>query len=290
MPNLKSIEAIIPAPATHWVGDGFLMHNFIPQSINQNRVSPFLMLDHGAKKYFEPTATPRGVGVHPHRGFETVTIAYKGRVAHHDSAGNSGIIGEGEVQWMTAGSGILHKEYHEKEFSQKGGEFHMVQIWVNLPKIDKMTEPKYQGITKDMIVKQNLDQKGSYIELIAGQYNGQTGPASTFSPINLWNVYLNQDCKANFTLPQNYNTMLLVIDGELGINGKNVSKDQIVLFENDGEEINLTANQDSICLILSGEPIAEPIFHYGPFAMNTREEILQAFEDLENGKFGYLED
>ena len=290
MSNLKSIEKIIPAPATHWVGDGFFMHNFIPQSINQNRVSPFLMLDYGAKHYFEPSEIPRGVGVHPHRGFETVTIAYQGKVAHHDSAGNSGIIGQGEVQWMTAGSGILHKEYHEKEFSQAGGIFQMIQIWVNLPKTSKMTEPKYQGITKEMITKVDLDQKGSFLELIAGKYLNQTGPASTFSPINLWNIYLKKDCQTSFTLPKNYNTMLVVVEGEVLANDQKVQADQMVLFANDNEEINLSTDQDSIYLLLSGEPIDEPIFHYGPFAMNTREEILQAFEDLENGKFGYLED
>ncbi len=290
MSNLKSIAKIIDTPPSHWVGDGFHVHNFIPQSIAQARISPFLMLDYGAKYVFEPTDTPKGVGVHPHRGFETVTIAYSGRIAHHDSAGNSGIIGPGEVQWMTAGSGVLHKEYHEKEFSQSGGEFSMVQIWVNLPKIHKMTTPKYQGITKNEIVRVELENQAGFIELIAGSYGDKTGPASTFSPLNMWNIHLNSGSKTTINLPQNHNTMLLVIEGELSLSNQKAKQGQIVLFENDGQDITLETGKNSVYLLLSGEPINEPIFHYGPFAMNTRAEIVQAFEDLEAGKFGHLAD
>ena len=290
MSDLKCVEKIIELPPSHWVGDGFHVHNFIPQAISQARISPFLMLDYGRTHYFAPSDTPKGVGVHPHRGFETVTIAYKGRIEHHDSGGNSGVIQEGEVQWMTAGSGILHKEYHEKEFSKAGGELSMVQIWVNLPKKHKMTAPKYQGITKDMIVKADLPNNAGFIHIIAGSYGDKIGPATTFTPLNMWNIHLKQGCKTSLNLPQNFNTILLVIEGDLHLNSQKATQGQMVLFSNDGENIDLETTQDSMYLLLSGEPINEPIFHYGPFAMTTREEVMQAFADLEAGKFGVLAD
>jgi hypothetical protein len=290
---IKEIENIIAPPTPHMVGDGFRVHNFIPGHylLNMHRMSPFIMMDYNSKHYFPATDTPRGVGVHPHRGFETVTIAYKGKVAHHDSAGNSGVIGEGEVQWMTAASGILHKEYHEKEFSKKGGDFQMVQLWVNLPRKDKMSAPKYQGLTKDMIQKYTLPNKAGTIEVIAGKYKDVIGAASTFTPVNLLNAKLNSGGIASFDMPENYNTALLVIDGSVKVNGKEeVATDHFVLFKNYGTEFTVKAAENAVVLILSGEPIEEPIAAQGPFVMNTQDEIMQAMQDLYLGKFGVLED
>ena len=289
----KNIELVITPPPTHMVGDGFRVHNFIPsgRNLDMKRMSPFIMMDYNSKFYFPPTDQPRGVGVHPHRGFETVTIAYHGKVAHHDSAGNSGVIGEGDVQWMTAASGILHKEYHEEEFSKNGGDFQMVQLWVNLPAKDKMSKPKYQGITNDQINKFELSDNGGIIEVIAGEYENVKGTASTFTPVHLLNAKLNKGAKASFHFPANYNTGLLVIEGSINVNeSENVPADHFALFKNEGEEFTIEATENAIILILSGEPINEPIVAHGPFVMNTQAEIMQAFHDVNMGKFGYLEE
>lgn len=291
--KLKSIEAILPPPHFHMVGDGFRVHNFFPSlpKIGMTGMSPFFLLDYGAKWLVPPSDSPRGVGVHPHRGFETVTIAYHGKVAHHDSAGNSGVIGEGDVQWMTAGAGVLHKEYHEKEFSKLGGIFQMVQLWVNLPSEVKMTPAKYQAIGNNDMTKVVLDDGKSNVELIAGEYRGKTGPATTFSPVNLFNAKLIKGASTGFSFNKNYNTGMLVIEGEIKINNSEIApENHFVLFGHDGEEIVIDAVDKSVILILSGEPINEPIASYGPFVMNTEAEIKQAFEDYNTGKFGYLED
>ncbi len=286
----KSIENVFAPPAPHMVGDGFRVHNFFPgQLIGKKRMSPFFLMDYGSKIEFTLSNTPRGVGVHPHAGFETVTIAYHGKVAHHDSAGNSGVIGEGDVQWMTAGSGLLHKEYHEKEFSKKGGLFQMVQLWVNLPAKFKKTKPKYQEITNGIMGKYELPDKKSVVEIVAGEYNGVKGPAFTFTPIQLYNARLKKGAVAEFNFPASYNTGFLVIEGNVIVNGNTVPADHFVLFKNDGELINLQANEDAVILILSGEPIDEPIAAYGPFLMNKWEEIEQAIHDVNAGKFGLLE-
>jgi redox-sensitive bicupin YhaK (pirin superfamily) len=291
--NIKSIEAILPPPHFHMVGDGFRVHNFFPSQpkIGLDGMSPFFLMDYGSKWLVPPSDTPKGIGVHPHRGFETVTIAYHGKVAHHDSAGNSGVIREGDVQWMTAGSGVLHNEYHEKEFSRKGGILQMVQLWVNLPAKFKMTPAKYQAIENKDITKFLLADGKSSIELIAGDYNGMKGPAFTFSPVNLFNAKLIKGSKAGFSFNKNYNTGMLVIEGEIKINdSKTAPENHFVLFGHDGEDIVIEAVEKSVILILSGEPIHEPIASYGPFVMNTEAEIKQAYEDYNNGKFGYLED
>jgi redox-sensitive bicupin YhaK (pirin superfamily) len=274
------------------VGDGFRVHSFFPggRLIDKKRMSPFFLLDYGAKVDFSPREEPRGVGVHPHRGFETVTIAYHGRIAHHDSAGNSGIIGEGDVQWMTAASGLLHKEYHEEQFSKTGGLFQMVQLWVNLPAKYKMTQPKYQEITHGMMGNYLLpDNKGS-IEVIAGEYKNVKGPAATFTPMQVYNARLKKGAKAELNFNADHNTGILVIEGSAIINSKDVATDHFVLFKNDGEQINIEAGEDVILLVLSGEPINEPIAQYGPFLMNTTEELQQAIRDVNAGKFGVLED
>lgn len=291
--KIKSIEAILPPPASHMVGDGFKVHNFFPSNprIGLNGMSPFFLLDYGSKWLVPPSDKPRGVGVHPHRGFETVTIAYHGKVAHHDSGGNSGVIGEGDVQWMTAGAGVLHKEYHEKEFSKKGGLFQMVQLWINLPSKVKMTPAKYQSLEKKDLIKVFLDAGESHVEVIAGEYDEMKGPAKTFSPVNLFNAKLLKGDKARFSFNKNYNTGMLVIEGEIRINDSETApEDNLILFKHDGEDIVIEAVKQSIVLIMSGEPIREPIASYGPFVMNTEAEIKQAFDDFKNGRFGYLED
>jgi len=289
----KNIELVATPKAPHFVGDGFRVHNFIPSGfrLDMERMSPFIMLDYNSKYNFPPSIVPKGVGVHPHRGFETVTIAYKGKVAHHDIAGGGGIIGEGDVQWMTAGSGFLHKEYHEEEFSKTGGIFQMVQLWVNLPAKDKMSQPKYQAIENAKMGRYELADNAGFIEVIAGSYKNVNGPASTFTPVNMQNAKLNQGGKADFSFPAHYNTALLVIEGSIKVNDTEiVPTDHFVLFENAGEDFTIEALENAIVLVLSGEPINEPIFAHGPFVMNTREEIVQAFDDVNLGKFGYLED
>lgn len=289
----RSVENIFSPPPVHFVGDGFRVHNFIPGvgPLSMERMDPFILLDYNSKYYFSPTDTPRGVGVHPHRGFETVTIAYKGRVAHHDSFGNSGVIGEGDVQWMTAASGLLHKEYHEKEFARNGGDFHLVQLWVNLPAKVKMSRPKYQPITNKEMGKYFLENEGGVIEVISGDYFGTKGPASTFTPMSLLNAKLKKKGSALFEFPSRYNTALLLIEGQVAVNGSEpVPTDHFVLFRNDGEQFRLDATEDSIVMVMSGDPIHEPIAAHGPFVMNTKTQIYQAFDDLEKGKFGRLAD
>ncbi len=289
--KLRTVEAIIAPPPPHMVGDGFRVHNFFPNTelIDKKRMSPFFLLDYGSKIEFSPRNEPRGVGVHPHAGFETVTIAYHGKVAHHDSAGNSGIIGEGDVQWMTAGSGILHKEYHEKEFSKTGGIFQMVQLWVNLPMKYKKTAPKYQEVTNNKMGRYFLPDKQGEVEIIAGELNGMKGPASTFSPIQVYNARLKKDAKLSLHLPLNYNTGLLVIEGVVKVNGETAPEDHFILMNNDGENFEIVASEDAVILVLSGEPIDEPIAAYGPFLMNTWAEVEQAIQDVNTGKFGVLE-
>ncbi len=289
--NTKNIEAVIAPKEPHFVGDGFRVHNFIPSGyhLDMRRMDPFIMLDYNSKFNFPATDKPKGVGVHPHRGFETVTIAYQGSVSHHDSSGGGGTIHQGDVQWMTAASGVLHKEYHAEEFYKKGGIFQMVQLWVNLPAKDKMSTPKYQAIEHKAIP--TVEVENGFIEVIAGEYNQTKGAASTFSPVNMLNAKLNEGGKANFSFPANYNTLLLVIEGEVKVNEQEiVPTDHLLLFTNEGEDFSVEATENSVVLILSGEPLNEPIASYGPFVMNTQEQIRAAFEDYNNGKFGTLEE
>ena len=291
--SIKKIEVIVPPREPHFVGDGFRVHNFIPSAyrLDMQRMDPFIMLDYNSRFYFPPSDKPLGVGVHPHRGFETVTIAYKGRIAHHDSAGGGGIIGEGDVQWMTAASGVLHKEYHEETFSKEGGEVQMVQLWVNLPAKDKMSRPKYQAISNQEMGIVELENNGGSVEIIAGEYRNVKGPASTFTPISMLNVKLTEQGEAEFNFPANSNTALLVVEGEIEVNGfATIPLDHFVLFENEGEQFTVKGLKKSTVLILSGQPINEPIAAHGPFVMNTRQELVEAFQDFQNGKFGFLED
>lgn len=287
----KSIERIFERPAQPgMVGDGFRVFNMIPgNGISQKRMSPFLLLDFNAAFDFGPSDHIRGVDVHPHKGFETVTIAYKGSVAHHDSSGNSGVIRPGDVQWMTAGAGILHKEYHEEEFSKKGGLFEMVQLWVNLPAKDKSTEAHYQAITANQMGKVLLPDAAGVINVIAGKFQDTVGPANTYTPVNLFDIKLAAQYETDFLVPQNHNTAMLVVNGEVEVNGELAKEHSFVLFGHDGEEISIKAKKNAVLLVLSGEPIDEPIVSYGPFVMNTQAEIYQAFEDFQAGKFGVLE-
>ena len=291
--STKNVEIVAAPQAPHMVGDGFRVHNFIPGNpqMSMRRMNPFIMMDYNSKYYFSPTDFPRGVGVHPHKGFETVTIAYKGKVAHHDSAGNSGVIGEGDVQWMTAASGILHKEYHEENFAKAGGDFQMVQLWVNLPAEAKKTKPKYQAVTHANVNKYPLPENGGRVEVIAGEYKGVKGAATTFTPINLFNARLNKGAEAGFTFPANFNTALLVVEGSVRVNNKEaVMEDHVALFKNDGADFTIEALENAVVLILSGEPINEPIASHGPFVMNTKEELREAFDEFNTGRFGVLAD
>lgn len=289
----RSVEMVASPREPHYVGDGFRVHNFIPSGfrLDMERMDPIIMMDYNSKFYFSPSEKPRGVGVHPHRGFETVTIAYKGKVEHHDSSGGGGVISEGDVQWMTAASGVLHKEFHEKEWSKKGGDFQMVQLWVNLPAKDKMSTPKYQAIKNDSIPRYHVENNGGEIEVIAGEYKGIKGAAATFTPMNMLNLKLKSNAEASFSFPSNFNTAMLVIEGSIQVNDKDVAPtDHFILMSNDGEDFTVKATDDAIVLLLSAAPIGEPIAAHGPFVMNTRQELMEAFNDFNTGKFGYLED
>jgi len=286
----RNIEKILHPGTFNWVGDAFYTTSFIGKEIPRRRMDPFFAIGYNAEIEFEATAIPRGVGAHPHKGFETVTLAYKGKIAHADSRGNKGVIGEGDIQWMTAGSGILHQEYHEEDWSKQGGMFQMVQMWVNLPAKDKETQPHYQDLVFDKIPSVPL-AAGGFIKVIAGHYENQAGLATTYSPIHLYNAYLGQGNKAAFTFPKDNNTAILVIEGSVIVNEQEeMSKDSFVLFENGKDEsFQLTASSEgTLVLVMSGEPLNEPVAHYGPFVMNTQEQLNQAFEDFRNGKFGSL--
>ncbi|MDA7441304.1 pirin family protein [Candidatus Pseudothioglobus singularis] len=290
---LRSIEAILPPDNLHFVGDGFRVYGILGrrEPLTMKRMSPFLLMDYAPVHYFPPNSgAPLGVGSHPHRGIETVTIAYKGKVEHNDSTGAGGVIEEGGIQWMTSGKGILHKEYHEKNFSKKGGDMQMVQLWVNLPAKNKMTEPKYQNIENKDLAKVDLGNGIGSIDIIAGEFENNKGPASLFSPLNLFNLKLNKEKGTSLSFKESHNTGLLIIKGNVTINNsENAPTNHFVLFDNKGSEFTIRAVDDAEILILSGEPIDEPIASYGPFVMNTNDEIRQTIDDFNSGKFGYLD-
>jgi quercetin 2,3-dioxygenase len=290
MKQIKLIEKIFTRPLhPGMVGDGFRVYNYFPNGYRlREKLSPFLMLDYNPAFDFGASTSPRGVDVHPHKGFETVTIAYKGSVEHYDSSGNSGIINPGDVQWMTAGSGILHKEFHEKEFSKKGGPFEMIQLWVNLPKKYKLTPPKYQALTAAKMNKVVLPGNSGTVNVIAGVLNDVTGSAFTFTEINLFDIRLNKDGEMDINIPAIHNTAILVIEGSVVINGEEAELHNFMLFKNEGEAITIRAKEKSVLLLLSGVPINEPIAQYGPFVMNTQEELQDTFKEYQSGKFGVL--
>ena len=286
----KTIHGIYSAPRPHWVGNGFPVRSLFNYNEHGEQLSPFLLLDHAGPHEFTPTAGRRGVGQHPHRGFETVTIVYEGEVEHRDSTGAGGIIGPGDVQWMTAASGILHEEFHSRDYAARGGAFHMAQLWVNLPASDKMATPGYQSLTNAQIPDVALPDEAGRVRVIAGEFAGQLGPAHTFTAMNVWDVRMNAGKSAALSLPQGHTLAVVVLQGTVLINGQEVARaDQVVQLGRDGTDVTLEANNDSLLLVLSGEPIVEPIVGQGPFVMNTEEEIRVAINDFNTGKFGRIQ-
>ncbi|MDX9667716.1 pirin family protein [Pseudomonas sp. P5_152] len=287
---MKNIIGIYTSPKTHWVGDGFPVRTLFSYDNLGKHISPFLLLDHAGPAQFTPTSARRGVGQHPHRGFETVTIVYDGEVEHRDSTGSGGKIGPGDVQWMTAASGILHEEYHSEAFAKKGGTLEMVQLWVNLPAKDKMAEAGYQTILDADIPSIALKNKAGSLRLIAGEFDGHKGSARTFTPIDVWDIRLNAGKVLNLDLHEGRNTALVVLRGTVQVNGQElVRQGQLALFERNGDQLSLEANGDAVVLLLSGEPIDEPIVGHGPFVMNSEQEIHQAFADFQSGRFGQMQ-
>jgi len=270
----------------HWVGDGFPVRSLFSYDGLGAHISPFLLLDYAGPYHFDPTERRRGVGQHPHRGFETVTIVYDGEVEHRDSAGNGGIIGPGDVQWMTAAGGILHEEYHSPAFARTGGPFRMAQLWVNLPAKDKMLPGGYQAIAAADIPVVQLPGGAGQARIIAGELAGKRGPARTFTPINVWDARLNRDADLTLDLPEGHNAMLVVLDGHVTVNGTQEARDaEMVLLGREGADVSVHADRDTTLLVLTGEPIDEPIVGHGPFVMNSESEIRQAIDDFNSGRF-----
>ncbi|HEX2841205.1 pirin family protein [Hyphomicrobium sp.] len=283
---MRKILNITSSPKAHWVGDGFPVRSMFSPAAE---LSPFLLLDYAGPADFTPAERPRGVDQHPHRGFETVTIVYQGELEHRDSTGNGGTIGPGDVQWMTAASGILHEEFHSRAFTRTGGTLEMVQLWVNLPGKDKKAAPGYQTILNADIPSVELADGAGRVRVIAGEYQEQKGSARTFTPINIWDLRLARDKATTLTLPEGHNVALVVLSGTVLVNEQEVVRgSQLVQFERTGGEIKLEANNDATVLVLSGEPINEPVVAHGPFVMNTIGEIKQAMLDFQNGKFGTM--
>ena len=285
----KKVVATHSAPDRHWVGDGFPVHGMFSYTGDTKRISPFLMLDYAAPTRFEPTSGRRGVGQHPHRGFETVTIVYDGEVEHRDSTGAGGVIGPGDVQWMTAGSGILHEEFHSADYSKRGGPFEMAQLWVNLPAKDKMAQPGYQAITGAQIPSVELPDGAGQVRVIAGAFGGQKGPARTFTPMNVWDVRLHPGKIADLAQVEGWTVLVVVLAGTVQVNGETILREkQMATLSTAGTGVTLEANNEVKLLFLAGQPIDEPVVGYGPFVMNTREEIAQAVNDFNSGKFGRM--
>lgn len=282
---MKTLIEVLGNTAGHWVGDGFPVRSLFSYHGDTRAITPFLLFDYGGPWNFEPhDGPPRGVGQHPHRGFETVTIVYDGEVSHRDSGGGGGTIGKGDVQWMTAGAGVIHEEFHSAGFSRSGGPFRMVQLWVNLPAKDKLAKPAYQAITADTIP--TVDLGGASARIIAGDIGGTRGPARTFTPINLWDVRMAAGEDVVLPLPSGHNAMVAVLSGHVTLGGRGIGEAEIARLSVDGEGAALHADGDAMLLVMTGEPIDEPVFGHGPFVMNTRAEIIQAIEDFNAGRFG----
>ncbi len=284
---MKKILGIHSAPRPHWVGDGFPVRSLFGYNDLGRELSPFLLLDHAAPTRFEPATRPRGVGQHPHRGFETVTIVYQGEVAHRDSTGAGGVIGPGDVQWMTAGAGILHEEFHSPAFTERGGMIEMVQLWINLPAKDKRAKPGYQGILDSQIPKLPLANDAGEVRVIAGEFEGQRGPAHTFTPIDVWDLRIREGQTMQVEAHEGYTLALVILHGTVLVNRSEVAREgQLVHLAREGTSVSIEANPDAALLWLSGEPIDEPIVGYGPFVMNSSAEIAQAIDDFNSGRFG----
>jgi len=286
---MKTILEVSNNPRGHWVGDGFPVRSLFSYSTHSKTLSPFLLLDFAGPAEFTPAATPRGVGQHPHRGFETVTIVYRGEVSHRDSTGQGGTIGPGDVQWMTAGAGILHEEFHSEAFTRAGGMLQMIQLWVNLPARHKMTTPRYQAILNSEIPAAPLANGAGTVRVIAGQYENAKGPAHTFTPMNVWDLRLVASGSTTVPAPAGWNTALIVLNGQIKVNNERVVQDgAMVVLSAQGSDCFIETLSDASVLLLSGEPIDEPVVGYGPFVMNTRSEIEQAIHDFNSGKFGEM--
>jgi len=286
---MKKILGVYDAPPRHWVGDGFPVRSLFTYNSHGRHVSPFLLLDHAGPMEFAPTERPRGVGEHPHRGFETVTIVYSGEVEHRDSTGAGGRIGPGDVQWMTAGSGILHDEFHSDAFTRRGGTLEMVQLWVNLPAAHKMTAPAYQTLLDADIPAVDLPNGAGQLRVIAGEFEDHRGPARTHTPMQVWDLRLTRNGRTRLDLPDGWNTLLVVLHGTIEVNGSEIAREgQLVVLDQVGEGLFVEANSDATVLVLSGRPIDEPLVGHGPFVMNTAEEIHQAIRDFSSGRFGRL--
>lgn len=283
---MKKIAGLYSAPRSHWVGDGFPVRSLFSYDTLGRHVSPFLLLDYAGPASFEPSATPRGVGRHPHRGFETVTIVYDGEVAHQDSTGAGGVIGPGDVQWMTAGAGIIHEEFHSPDFTRRGGPLEMVQLWVNLPARDKRAAPGYQHLTRSGIPVVELPDGAGHLRVIAGDYAGHRGPARTFTPIDVWDLKLNAGADVELAVPEGHTLALVVLHGVIRATGNQpVREAQMALYHREGSRFAISAESDAVVLVLAGEPIDEPIAGYGPFVMNTKDEIREAIDDFNSGRF-----
>ena len=286
---MKTVLGRYSNPNRHWVGDGFPVRSLFSYNNLGAQISPFLLLDFAGPHYFEPAAVPRGVGEHPHRGFETVTIVYEGEVSHRDSTGKGGTIGPGDVQWMTAAGGILHEEFHSAGFTKAGGPFRMVQLWVNLPAKDKMSKPGYQAITSAEIPVVCLPNEAGKARIIAGEFQGTKGPARTFTPMNVWDLRLSAGASVDLALPEGHTAALVVLSGHITVAGaQQASEAEMLLLSREGAGTTLVADGDATVLVLSGEPIDEPIAGYGPFVMNSEAEIRQAIADFNSGRFGEM--
>jgi quercetin 2,3-dioxygenase len=287
--TMKELQRIVKSSGIHWVGNGFPVRSVFNYNEHARELSPFLLLDYAAPHSFPPGNEKRGVGGHPHKGFETVTVAYQGELEHRDSSGGGGRIGAGDVQWMTAGNGIVHEEFHSQDFTRKGGILQMVQLWVNLRARDKSAKPGYQTLLKTQIPVVPLQDAGT-VRVIAGEYGGKKGPAKTFTRINLWDVTLRGGKSAELLLPNGDTTAFLVLNGEVCVNGEQLAKEgELVVFSRAGENFRIEATSDATLLLISGEPIEEPVVGHGPFVMNTRAEIQQAFEEYQLGRMGEIE-
>lgn len=276
--------------STHVVGDGFHVRNLFPSNSLDREVSPFLMLDYAGPTFYPATDQPRGVGEHPHRGFETVTIVYQGRVAHRDSAGHSGVIGPGDVQWMTAASGVVHEERHEQAWAKQGGTLQAIQLWVNLPAADKMTGPRYQTLVREAIPVVPLQGGAGSVRVIAGEFGGATGPATTVTPMQLLDLRLPGQESTTVEFPAGWNRALFVLSGQVTVNGSEpVTEAQLAIVSRSGAPILIEAQADSMLLVMAGEPINEPIARYGPFVMNSQQELVQAMNDYRAGRMGHLD-
>lgn len=285
---MKKLLGVYAGPPRHWVGDGFPVRSLFSYNENTELHSPFLLFDHAGPQHFDAASKPRGVGEHPHRGFETVTIVFEGEVSHRDSTGSGGTIGPGDVQWMTAGAGILHEEFHSEAFTAAGGTLHMVQLWVNLPAADKATTPTYQAILDKDIPAVGLPGAAGTVRVIAGEFDGNRGPAHTFTEMNVWDVNLAAGAEVTMKVTDGHTLTLAILDGEIQINGDAAAAGQLAVFDREGSDFALQASTACKVMLLSGEPIDEPVVGYGPFVMNTREEIRTALSDFNGGRFGRI--